>query len=111
MLYARQIAQNKNELPAKPVTALRKLFYQEKRDWSQPSGPQIGWKRGELFEVADAILTHGNIASEWGDVGYYIAQTWQWLWELYDFVTPQAIIDNAVAKFQNRAAKGAQHDR
>jgi hypothetical protein len=38
-----------------------------------------------------------------GDVGYYVAQTWGWLWALYALVTPADIIEGAVAKFERRA--------
>jgi len=72
---ARRIAENRGHAPATPWTALRKLFLQERRDWSQPGAPRVGWKRGELAEVAAALVGHGDIAEEWGDVGYYAAQS------------------------------------
>ena len=102
---AAQIARNNNVAPSTPLTALRKLFVQEHRDWTQPGNPRIGWKRGEIFEVLEAALTGGDWRSEWGDVGYYIAQTWPWLWRLYAAVTPESIIERAVTKFERRAER------
>lgn len=102
-----QIATTRNEQPASPVKALRKLFIQEYRDWTAPGSPRTGWKRGELVEVAQSILTGGDWRSEWGDVGYYVAQTWRCLWWLYAAVTPGYIIQSAVEKFERRA-KGEQ---
>jgi len=100
---ARRIAENRDHAPATPWTALRKLFLQERRDWSRPGAPRVGWKRGELFEVAAALVGHGDIAEEWGDVGYYVAQTWGWLWRLYYAVTPDRVVADAIRKFANRA--------
>ena len=100
---ARRIAENRGHAPATPWMALRKLFLQERRDWSQPGAPRIGWKRGELAEVVAALMGHGDIAEEWGDVGYYVAQTWDWLWRLYYAVTPDRIVAEAIRKFTDRA--------
>ena len=105
---AAQIASNNNAAPSTPLTALRKLFVQEHRDWTRPGNPRIGWKRGEIFEVAEAAFTGGDWRSELGDVGYYVAQTWPVLWWLYAAITPAAIIQRAVVKFQGRA--GVNHD-
>lgn len=102
---AHQIAQNKGEAPASPITAARKLFIQERRDWSRKSAPRIGWKRGELFEMMEALVSGGDWRAEWGDVGYYIAQTWAWLWWLYEAITPEEIIERACEKFERRANK------
>lgn len=102
-LAARKIAANKNEQPAGPFKALRKLVIQERRDWKRPGAPRIGWKRGEIFEVLEAIFTGGDWRSEWGDVGYYVAQTWSWLWWLYAAITQDSIIQGAVEKFTRRA--------
>jgi len=66
---AARIAANRGQAPASSWTALRKLFIQERRDWSQPNAPRVGWKRGELFEMVRALLGDGNVAEEWGDVG------------------------------------------
>ena len=99
---AQDIAANKGEAPASPTRAFSKLFVQEKRDWQAPGKPRIGWKRGELFEVAQAAITGGDWRSEWGDVGYYVAQTWDWLWWLYEAVTPTNLIEAAVEKFERR---------
>lgn len=65
----------------------------------------MGWKRGELFEVAGAILRldFSGVAEEWGDCGYYVAQLWWWLWALYCLVTPRFIVLRAVEKFERRA--------
>lgn len=91
----------------KPVSsswqALRKLFIARRYDRSDGPAQPVGWKRGELFEVAEAVLAGSNWREEWGDVGYYIAQTWRWLWWLYEAITPYAIIESAVEKFERRA--------
>ena len=103
---ARQIAANNAVQPVSPLVALRKLLIQERRDRTRKNNPRIGWKRGELFEVLEAALTGGDWRAEWGDVGYYVAQTWPWLWRLYAAVTPEGIIERAVTKFERRAARG-----
>ena len=100
---ARRIAENRGHAPATPWTALRKLFLQERRDWSRPGAPRVGWKRGELAEAVAALAGRGDIAEEWGDVGYYVAQTWDWLWRLYYAVTPDRIVAEAIRKFTDRA--------
>jgi len=102
-MCARRIAENRGHTPATPWTALRKLFLQERRDWSRPGAPRVGWKRGELAEVAAALVGCGDLAEEWGDVGYYIAHTWGWLWRLYYAVTPDRVVADAIRKFANRA--------
>ena len=102
---AAQIAANRGEQPAGPFVALRKLVMEERRDWKQPGAPRIGWKRGELFEVLEALLQLDLAAAlqEWGDCGYYIAQSFGVLWALYTLVTPTTIIAAAVEKFERRA--------
>lgn len=102
---ARQIAANQHAEPSTPWVALRKIFIQERCDRTRPGSPVVGWKRGELAEVvlARAITER---AEEWGDVGYYVAQAWGWLWAMYAAITPQSIIDSAVAKFERRAEEG-----
>ena len=45
-LAARKIAANRNEPPASPLAALRKIFIQERRDWSRPGAPRIGGNIG-----------------------------------------------------------------
>ena len=100
---AQQIACNNQAAPSTPLTALRKLFVQERRDRTRPGNPRVGWKRGELLEVLEAACTGGDWRSEWGDVGYYIAQTWGWLWWLYAAVTREAVLRRAVLKFYKRA--------
>ncbi len=104
---ARRIAEHRGHAPATPWTALRKLFLQERRDWSQPGAPRVGWKRGELAEAVAALAGRGDIAEEWGDVGYYVAQTWGWLWRLYYAVTPDRVVADAIRKFANRADESA----
>ena len=86
--------------PTGPWTALRKLIIQERRDWGRPGAPRIGWKRGELAEFILALS-----GEEWGDIGYYVAQTWTWLWWLYAVTTPETIIARAVEKFTVRAER------
>jgi len=103
---AARIAANRDEKPASPSKAFRKLFLQERRDWNQPGAPRVGWKRGEFGEVVLALFGQGNLREEWGDVGYYVAQTWAPCWLLYAAITPKTIIEAAVAKFERRAAKG-----
>ena len=102
------IAANRSEQPATLLVALRKLFIQERRDWSKLGAPRIGWKRGELFEVTEAILTGGDWREELGDCGYYLAQTWHWLWWMYAAVTPHHITSSAVKKFERRARVSTQ---
>lgn len=104
-----RIAQQRGRAPAGPWTALRKLFVQERRAWGTPGAPRVGWKRGELIEVAAALVGHGNFAEEWGDVGYYVAQTWGWLWRLYYAVTPDRIVAEAIRKFTDRANESARN--
>lgn len=99
---ARSIAANRNESSVTPAQAFRKLFLQERRDWKQAGAPRIGWKRGELIEVLVARSDRER-ADEWGDVGYYVAQTWCWLWFLYAVVTPRNIIESACEKMERRA--------
>ena len=103
---ATQIAANRGEFPAGAWKAFRKLFLQERRDWKRPGAPRIGWKRGELAEVVLALLGRGDFKEEWGDVGYYVAQTWKAAWWLYAVVTPEEIIRAAVVKFTQRAGEG-----
>lgn len=100
---ALEIAKNKGEAPASPLKAIRKLFIQERRDWSRPGAPRIGWKRGELFEVIEAVVNRDDWRGEWGDVGYYVAQSLKWIWWMYETITPREIIEHAVKKFEKRA--------
>lgn len=102
---AARIARNSNSSPSTPRVALRKLFVQERRDRTRPSSPVVGWKRGELAEVLLA-RSRRELAEEWGDVGYYVAQTWVWLWRAYALLTPDHIVQAAVEKFERRAEKG-----
>jgi len=104
---AHRIAQQRGHQPARKFTAFRKLFLQERRDWNQPGAPHVGWKRGELAEAVAALAGRGDIAEEWGDVGYYVAQTWGWLWRLYYAVTPDRVVADAIRKFANRADESA----
>lgn len=103
--YAIIISSKRNEKPYSKFVALRKIFVQEKRVW--PSGIQIGWKRGEVFEVLETLLKldFEDFKKEWGDVGYYIASSYHILIWLYCLVTPSSIIKNAVDKFYGRAMK------
>jgi len=101
--FAARIAANRGEALASSLLAFRKIFIQEKRDWSKSNAPRIGWKRGELFEFIQAILANGDWRSEWGDVGYYVAQAWGWLWWVYATITPESIIKSACLKFEKRA--------
>lgn len=102
---AQQIAKNNNVAPSTPWVSLRKIFIQERRDRSRPGNPIVGWKRGELAEILQAS-TPDERAQEWGDVGYYVAQTWGWLWFLYALITSESIIHSAALKFETRAEKG-----
>jgi NTP pyrophosphatase (non-canonical NTP hydrolase) len=86
-----------------PWQAARKLFVAPRYERRDGIAEPVGWKRGELFELAEAVLTGGNWREELGDVGYYVAQTWGWLWALYVLVTPADIISSAVVKFERRA--------
>jgi hypothetical protein len=93
------IAATRGEEPVRPLIAFRKIFIQEKRDRSLPGAPQVGWKRGEIFEFLMAPS-----AEEWGDVGYYVSQTWGWLWKAYFEVTPDGVMQKACLKFLYRAS-------
>lgn len=102
---AAQIAGNTNAVPSTPRVALRKLFVQERRDRSRPNAPVVGWKRGELAEVLLA-RSRRELDEEWGDVGYYVSQTWVWAWRVYALLTPDHIVAAAAEKFERRAEKG-----
>lgn len=101
-LAAHQIAQNNGVSPYSKTTAIRKLFVQERRDFSVAGAPQVGWKRGELFEVVEAVFK-GGLDEEWGDVGYYVAQSFNVLWNIYEAITPKRIIEHAIEKFNKRS--------
>jgi hypothetical protein len=102
-LAASQIAANYDKPVSSPIKAFSKLFIAP--HWTAPGVRAVGlrrWKRGEMIEV----LTAGSPTErrdELGDCGYYIAQTWAWLWRLYETVTPSHIVRSAVAKFERRA--------
>ena len=102
---ADKISANRNEKPYSKFVALRKIFVQEKREW--PSGKQIGWKRGEIFEVIEAVLKLDldDFKKEWGDIGYYIASSYGILKALYGLITPSSVIEQAEKKFAKRAMK------
>ena len=102
---ADKISANRNEKPYSKFVALRKIFVQEKREW--PSGKQVGWKRGEVFEVLEAVikLDWQDFKKEWGDIGYYIASSYGILKALYCLITPESIITQAEKKFEKRAMK------
>ena len=96
------IARNYGKPITKPPRALSKLLVAPR--WIAPGVRARGlarWKRGELIEWVTA--RPGQRAEEWGDVGYYVAQTWGWLWRLYAAITPAEIADSAAAKFERRA--------
>ncbi len=98
---ARRIAANRNEQPVGGLVALRKIFIQERRDWKN-GGMFLGWKRGEIFEWL-ATRTPAERDAEWGDIGYYVAQSFAPLWWLYVAITHRGIIKRACAKFESRA--------
>jgi len=105
-LAATKIAANFDKPLAAPRQALRKLFVA--RRWTAYSVRAPGlrrWKAGELAECASALLHRDRtaLAKEWGDVGYFVAQTWRWLWWLYEAITPGHVIEAAVQKFEQRA--------
>ena len=103
---AAQIAAKFGKPVASPAKALRRLFVASR--WRERGVRERGlrrWKRGELFEFAGALMRRDREAAleEWGDVGYYVAQTWGWLWRLYEAVTPDRVVQAAVKKFEKRA--------
>ncbi len=103
---ARQIAENHQaHAHTSKWAALRKLFLQERRDRSLPNSPIVGWKRGELAEVFMA-KNSAEVKEEWGDVGYYLAQSFSFFWAFYALITPRLIIQAAADKFEQRAEKG-----
>ena len=98
---ARRIAANHDKPLSSPLRALSKLFIAPRWIGRGKRAPGLRrWKRGELVE----FLTDRN-AEEWGDVGYYIAQTWRPLWRAYVAVTPARVIEAACRKFEMRAAR------
>jgi hypothetical protein len=99
---ARQIAANQSHAPTSKWVALRKLIVQERRDRSRPGSPAVGWKRGEFAEVLMA-KNSAETKEEWGDVGYYVAQSFGVAWALYALVTPRSVISAAAGKFERRA--------
>jgi hypothetical protein len=101
---ATMIAAKHGKHPSSPGTALRKLFFQEVRNRSIAEAPRTGWKRGEIFEWLMARNSQER-AEEWGDIGYYLAQTWEWLWRLYACVTSPSVIEQAIIKFEKRGNK------
>jgi NTP pyrophosphatase (non-canonical NTP hydrolase) len=105
---ARGIARNFDKPIASPLYALSKLVIAPRWiDYGVRAPGLRRWKRGELLEVAQAAVQRDWAAAreEWGDVGYYVAQSWRWLWWLYAAITPEQIIINAVRKFEARAAQ------
>lgn len=103
---ARIISKKRGEKPYSKFVALRKIFMQEKRDWKK-GGARIGWKRGEIFEVLEALVKLDFIGfkEEWGDVGYYVASSYSILKALYCLITPKDVIESAEKKFAERALK------
>lgn len=85
-----------------PIVALRKLFIQERRK----NGKKVGWKRGEIFE----FLMNPS-SEEWGDIGYYLAQSYTILWLIYYFITPERTLEDAITKFNKRANVGNVGER
>ncbi len=104
---ARAIAARRGDTPVGPWTALRKLVIQERRDRTRPGHLRVGWKRGEIFEVIEALVRdRAHLGEEWGDLGYYIAQSFTLVWTVYALVTPSRVLDAAVRKFERRARGG-----
>jgi len=103
---ADKISANRQEKPYSKFVALRKIFVQERRDWKN-GGVQTGWKRGEIFEVLEAVikLDWQDFKKEWGDIGYYIASSYGILKALYGLITPSSVIEQAEKKFAKRAMK------
>lgn len=104
-LAAVQIAANHGKEPVSPRRAFSKLFLAPR--WAG-KGVQDGWKRGELVEFFEALILGRPAAwrEEWGDVGYYVSQTWGWLWWVYVSITPAEVVEGAVQKFEGRAEAG-----
>jgi len=103
---ADKISANRQEKPYSKFVALRKIFVQERRDWKN-GGVQVGWKRGEIFEVLEAVikLDWQDFKKEWGDIGYYVASSYGILKALYCLITPKSVIEQAEKKFAKRATK------
>lgn len=103
---ADKISANRHEKPYSKFVALRKIFVQEKRDWNN-GGKQVGWKRGEIFEVLESLVKPDwqDFKKEWGDIGYYIASSYGVLKALYCLITPKSIIAQSEKKFAKRAMK------
>jgi len=101
-----QIALKYGKERTRPLKAFSKLFFAPR--WAalgvREKFPHA-WKRGELVEVLEALVKRDRYAfqEEMGDVGYYVAQTWDWLWWLYTAVVPRYWICLACSKFDRRA--------
>lgn len=102
---AERIASRRQQKPVSALTALRKLFVQERRDRKAAGDPVVGWKRGELIEWLCSRSSPERF-EEWGDVGYYVAQSFRLLWQWYALLTPPECLQLAVKKFEKRAQRG-----
>jgi len=84
--------------PARPLQALARLIVAP--HWVRPGVRR--WRGGELIAWL-RTLRSVEAGKAWGDVGYYVAQTWGWLWCLYQAVTDRALIAETVARHEERA--------
>ena len=84
--------------PARPLQALGRLIVAP--HWVRPGVRR--WQGGELIAWLGA-LGSAEAGEAWGDVGYYVAQTWGWLWCLYQAITDEAVIAQAVERYEERA--------
>ena len=102
---ASDISASRGDKPYSRFVAARKLLLSERRNRSLPGRPVVGWKRGELFELLVPLVRRDwpALAAEWGDCGYYLSQSYGWLWWLYEAITPNWIIEDACRKFERRA--------
>jgi hypothetical protein len=108
-LAAAQIAANFDKPISSSTQALLKLIIAPRWIGLGVRAPGLHrWKSGELWECLGALLRRDRVAllEEIGDVGYYIAQTWDWLWWLYETIMPDHTIQSAVEKFEQRARNG-----
>lgn len=98
LLAAEQIAKKFDAPAPSTLRALRRLFVAKRFE----NNVRVGWKRGELFEYLLAE-SEKERREELGDVGYYLAQSFDWLWSLYESLVDEEVIKSAVTKFEKRA--------
>ena len=90
----RKISFNYKRKPYGKFAAMLRLFVQPNR--------KGGYKRGELFELLFA-KNYAEYSEELGDIGYYLANSYDILWDIYRKNVSDRILEKAVRKFAKRA--------